>query len=75
MGIKEWLMLITLSVLWGGSFFFVEFAITELPTLTIVLVRVALAAATLWLFILITGVSVPSSLSIWGSFFNHGFIE
>lgn len=75
MGIKEWLMLITLSVLWGGSFFFVEFAITELPTLTIVLVRVALAAATLWLFILITGVSVPSSLSIWGSFLIMGLLN
>jgi len=75
MNIKEWLMLIALSILWGGSFFFVEVAISELPTLTIVLVRVALAAIALWLFIFITGISVPRSLAVWSSFLIMGLLN
>ena len=75
MGIKEWFMLIILSILWGGSFFFVEIAVSELPPLTIVLVRVALAAVALWLFILVTGISVPSSLAVWGNFLVMGLLN
>ena len=41
-------MLVVLSVLWGGSFFFVEVLINYLPPLTIVTLRVGLAAITLW---------------------------
>ena len=40
----EWSMLLGLSVLWGGSFFFVGIALQELPLFTIVVLRVALAA-------------------------------
>ena len=37
MGVLEWLLLITLSVLWGGSFFFAKVALAELPPFTVVL--------------------------------------
>jgi drug/metabolite transporter (DMT)-like permease len=40
----EWAMLLALSALWGGSFFFTGIAVKELPPLTIVLLRVGLAA-------------------------------
>ena len=43
----EWGMLITLSILWGGSFFFVGVAVADVPPLTIVTLRVGLAAANL----------------------------
>ena len=43
MGIKEWSLIAILSILWGGSFFFVGVAVKEMPPLTIVLCRVALA--------------------------------
>ena len=75
MGIKEWFMLITLSILWGGSFFFIELSISEIPILMIVFIRVALAAISLWLFIFIVGISVPSSLSVWGSFLIMGLLN
>ena len=42
----EWGMLIALSLLWGGSFFFNGVAVKDLPPLTIVFSRVALAAVT-----------------------------
>ncbi|GAF69605.1 unnamed protein product, partial [marine sediment metagenome] len=39
MGIKEWSLIVVLSILWGGSFFFVGVAVKEMPPLTIVLCR------------------------------------
>jgi drug/metabolite transporter (DMT)-like permease len=44
---REWGLLSLLSVLWGGSFFFVGVAVKELPPLTLVTLRVGLAAALL----------------------------
>ena len=47
MDAQDWSLLILLSVLWGGAYFFVGVAVKELPPLTVVLVRVGLAAVTL----------------------------
>lgn len=44
----QWLLLFALSVLWGGSFFFVEIALTELAPELIVALRVSLGAVALW---------------------------
>ena len=41
----DWILLWTLSLLWGGSFLFNELALAGLPPLSIVWGRVALAAA------------------------------
>lgn len=48
MGGREWLMLLSLSVLWGGSFFFIGVAVSELNPFTIVALRVGIAAIVLW---------------------------
>lgn len=53
----EWGLLLLLSLLWGGSFFFVGVAVKELPPLTIVFTRVTLAAALLWASAPLTGLS------------------
>lgn len=45
----EWLLLVFLSVLWGGSFFFNRVAVSELPPFSIVTLRVGLGAAALQL--------------------------
>ena len=52
MGVREWLLLLLLSVLWGGSFFFFKVLVAELPTLTIVFARVLLAGVLLNLVML-----------------------
>ena len=44
MGAQEWVMLLILSVLWGGSFFFIGVAVKELPPFTIMMLRVGIAA-------------------------------
>jgi drug/metabolite transporter (DMT)-like permease len=41
---QDWLLLVLLSAIWGGSFFFIGVAVKELPSLLIVFARVALAA-------------------------------
>ena len=53
----EWGLLLLLSLLWGGSFFFIGVAVKELPPLTIVTARVCLAATLLWLTAPLTGLS------------------
>ena len=75
MGMREWLMLITLSLLWGGSFFFVGVAVAELPPLTIVTLRVGLAAITLWIIVLFMGLSLPRSPNVWMAFLIMGLLN
>ena len=48
----DWAILLILSVLWGGSFFFIEIAIPTTPPFTLVLIRVVIAAAMLWAWLL-----------------------
>lgn len=52
-------MLLGLSILWGGSFFFAKIAVAELPPLTLVLGRVALAALALHVVVLLSGRRMP----------------
>ena len=75
MGTHEWLMLITLSVLWGGSFFFVGVVVAELPTLTIVALRVGLAAVTLWGIALMMGLRPPRNIRVWLAFVGMGLLN
>ena len=46
----EWLLLLTLSLVWAGSFLFNGIAIRELPVLTIVVGRVGIASLLCWWF-------------------------
>jgi drug/metabolite transporter (DMT)-like permease len=59
MGGREWATLIVLSILWGGSFFFIDVAVRELAPFTLVLVRVAIAAAILLVVLKATGLPLP----------------
>ncbi len=75
MTLLEWLLLLTLSVLWGGSFFFGKVALAELPPLTLVLGRVALAAVALNLVVVATGHWMPRDLRLWGAFLIMGALN
>jgi len=75
MGAKEWIMLLTLSLLWGGSFFFVEVIISELPPLTVVFLRVVLAAIALWLFAIVIGLRPPMTIGAWTAFLIMGLLN
>jgi drug/metabolite transporter (DMT)-like permease len=56
---REWGLLALLSLLWGGSFFFIGVAVKELPPLTLAALRVGLAALILWASAPLTGTKLP----------------
>jgi drug/metabolite transporter (DMT)-like permease len=69
MGASEWSLLVILSMLWGGTFFFVEIALEELRPFTIVLGRVGIAALVLVLLVHASGYRMPSDVATWRRFF------
>ena len=75
MGREAWALLIILSVLWGGSFFFAAYAVREVPPLTLVLARVSLAAVALVVFAYLNGLRLPFDLKTWRSFFIMGVLN
>jgi drug/metabolite transporter (DMT)-like permease len=66
---RDWWLLALLSVLWGGSFFFIGVAIRELPPLTVVLLRVVLAALALLPLLWAYRLPFPRGISGWKPFF------
>jgi drug/metabolite transporter (DMT)-like permease len=71
----EWGLLLSLSVLWGGSFFFVGVAVRELPPLTIVVLRVLLAALALLAISRFMGQRLPGERRVWAAFFGMGLLN
>lgn len=59
MNAKNWLQLIILSVLWGGTFIFVKEALPSLPPLSLTLARCAIAALVLAPAVLALGYQMP----------------
>lgn len=72
---REWGMLLTLSLVWGGSFFFNEIAVRQLPVFTVVVCRVALAAVILLAVLRLTGQRLPRSGKVWAAFFGMGMLN
>ena len=70
----DWTRLAILSVLWGGSFLFIEIALEGLPVLTIVWARVALAAVILGLVIGLSGAGFPNR-SVWPALLVMGCLN
>jgi drug/metabolite transporter (DMT)-like permease len=70
----DWLLLWTLSLLWGGSFLFVELALAGLPPMTVVWGRVALAAAILWVVLRARGLPVPAR-GLWPALLVMGLLN
>ena len=73
--IRDWSLLALLSVLWGGSFFFNGVALRELPPLTVVFLRVALAAILLLPLLWVYRIRFPAGLSGWRPFFALAFLN
>ena len=69
------IMLLMLAAVWGGSFFFGEIALREIPPLTITLYRVMWALPILALIVLLKGIYVPRSLKVWGAYLVMGALN
>lgn len=71
----EWAMLLLLSAVWGGSFFFNEIAVRELPVFTVVAARVALAALLLLILLRLRERRLPRGGRVWRSFLCMGLLN
>ena len=71
----DWLCLLALSALWGGSFFFGKVAVAVVPPLTLVLARVGLAALALLVVVRVAGLRMPSDVRLWLAFAGMGILN
>ena len=75
LGPMDWGLLVLLSLLWGGSFLCVGIAVQELPVLTIIALRVSLAALVLWGIALFCGHQLPRGRKTWQAFLALGLLN
>lgn len=71
----DWTLLIVLSLIWGGSFYYAEIALREVSAFVVVWGRVLGAALLLWLILLVRRTAMPKSLSLWAAFLVMGVLN
>jgi drug/metabolite transporter (DMT)-like permease len=72
---RVWLLLIALSILWGGSFFFIGVAVQALPPFTIVAARVGLAMLVLLVVLRAMKIELPRGGGLWLAFVGLGLLN
>lgn len=70
-----WTMLIALAIIWGLSFPIAEVALTGLPVLTVVALRVSLATVVLWAVVFALRVPLPRTRQAWAALFILGLLN
>jgi drug/metabolite transporter (DMT)-like permease len=75
MNAVHWGLLLLLSLLWGGSFLFGRIAVMEVPPLTLVLMRVMLAALTLAAVLAVARVALPTARAFWLAAVGMGLLN
>jgi drug/metabolite transporter (DMT)-like permease len=75
MNAREWGLLLLLSLIWGCSFFFIAVSLWELPPLTVVTLRVAIAALALHVVIRAMGIALPMTRRVWAWFLVMALIN
>ena len=71
----EWALLITLSLVWAGSFFFNGIAVRELPVRSIVIARVGIASLILVPWLVWRGIRLPREAFVWRAFLIMGLFN
>ncbi|EEW25474.1 DMT family transporter [Rhodobacter ferrooxidans] len=74
-GLANWLRVIALSVIWGGSFMGVKLALAGFGPLSIAAIRIALAAIALFLIARSMGLALPRSRRVWAHAIGMGFFS
>lgn len=72
---RSWVLLIALALLWSASFVFIKVAGAEIPVLTLVFVRVTLAALVLHAVVLLSGRRYPDRRSVMLRYLVMGLIN
>ena len=71
----EWAVLLALSLVWGGGFFFGQLALAELPPFTIVFCRVTLATVALLVTAAMTRQTIALPIGAWPIFLGLGMLN
>jgi drug/metabolite transporter (DMT)-like permease len=72
---RHWLLLLLLSLLWGGAFFFAAIAVREIPPLTLVLARVGIAALALFAYLKLRRIPIPLNAASITAFAGMGLLN
>ena len=75
MSLRVWIWLLSLSFLWGGSFFFAKVATGELRPLSVVFGRVALAAIALNVVLIANRRTLFGWTAPWSTYFTMGLLN
>ena len=70
-----WGLLVLLGIIWGGAFFLARVAVLEVPPLTLVLFRVALAGLTLHIVLALGGRTLWPYRERWRDFLGMGLLN
>ncbi len=67
--------LILLALLWGSSYLFIKIAVAEIPPLTLIAIRVSVAAVFLLAVVYLRGHRLPTDLPTWKSLLILSFLN
>ncbi len=72
---QTWVLIISLGTIWGASFLFARIAVLEMPPMTLVFARVAIAAIALNLFLVFRANGYQHSRAMWLNFAGMGILN
>ncbi|MEM7071326.1 MAG: DMT family transporter [Pseudomonadota bacterium] len=68
-------LIILLSLLWGGSFFFIAVAVEALPVFLLVDLRVGIGALAILIIMRVQSVTLPVQFDVWKTFLMMGILN
>lgn len=72
---REFALLGCLAVLWGSSYLFIDVAVSELPPLTVIAIRVSVAAIFLLAIVAWQGARLPRDTATWRALFVQSILN
>ncbi|MCG6945881.1 MAG: EamA family transporter [Deltaproteobacteria bacterium] len=75
MSLRNFAILLVLSLIWGASFLFIKVAVATIPPLSVAFGRTSLAAVVLYLVLRSRGFRMPGRSPVWGTFLLMGFFN
>jgi drug/metabolite transporter (DMT)-like permease len=73
--LRNFVILILLSLIWGASFLFIKVAVATIPPFSVAFGRTALAAMLLYLVLRSRGLRMPGWGPVWGTFLLMGLFN
>ncbi|MDO6459386.1 DMT family transporter [Granulosicoccaceae sp. 1_MG-2023] len=75
MSAAQWALLFGLSMLWGASFFLIAVALGGFAPLTLVCLRLSIAAVLLWILVRLLNKPLPRRAAVWWAFLVMGLFN